>query len=88
MAQPGVVSNRSTDRDAAMIAKDQEATMPETRSYEAKDLLCLACDEWFVFTANEQRFYTEQGYPPPKRCPRCRAERRRQQQVRERFDIT
>ena len=62
--------------------------MPDTQSYEAKELVCRECGEWFVFTANDQRFYAEQGYPPPKRCPTCRAERRRQEQVRERFDIT
>ncbi len=52
-----------------MVARAREVMMPETRSYEAKDILCLACDEWFVFTAKEQRFYAEQGFPPPKRCP-------------------
>ena len=56
--------------------------------YQAKELVCRECAEWFVFTAKERRFYTEQGFPPPKRCPTCRAERRRQEQVRERFDIT
>ena len=62
--------------------------MPETRSYEAKDLLCRACDEWFVFTVKEQRFYAQQGFPPPKRCPSCRAEKRQRYQQRERFDST
>ena len=62
--------------------------MPDTKSYEAKELVCRECDEWFVFAATDQRFYAEQGFPPPKRCPNCRAERRRQEQVRERFDIT
>ncbi len=62
--------------------------MPETRSYEAKDILCLACDEWFVFTAKEQRFYAQQGFPPPKRCPSCRAEKRLRYQQRERFGST
>ena len=52
------------------------------------ELICRECDEWFVFTAKEQRFYAEQGFPPPKRCPNCRAERRRQEQVRERSDTT
>ena len=62
--------------------------MPDTRSYEAKELVCRECDERFVFTANEQRFYAEQGFPPPQRCPSCRAEKRRQYQQRERFDTT
>ncbi len=56
--------------------------------YQAKELVCRECDERFVFTAQEQRFYAEQGYPPPKRCPNCRAEKRRQEQIRERSDTT
>ena len=68
-----------------MVAKDWEATMPDARSYEAKDILCLACDEWFVFTAKEQRFYAQQGFPPPKRCPNCRVEKRWRYQQRERL---
>ena len=86
MAQPGVVSNRNIGWDADIVAGDREAMMPDARSYEAKELVCRECDEWFVFTAAEQRFYAEQGFPPPKRCPTCRAERRRQEQVRERSD--
>ena len=41
--------------------------MPEARSYQAKELVCRDCDESFLFTAKEQRFYAEQGFPPPKR---------------------
>ncbi len=88
MAQPGVVSNRHIGWDADMVANDREATMPETHSYEAKDLLCIACDEWFVFTAKEQRFYARQGFPPPKRCSACRPEKRQRYQQRERSDST
>ncbi len=41
--------------------------MPEARSYQAKELVCRDCEEPFLFTAKEQRFYAEQGFPPPKR---------------------
>ena len=37
-------------------------------AYQDKELICLEC---------EQAFYAEQGYAAPKRCPSCRAERRR-----------
>ncbi len=71
-----------------MVAEVGEATMPDARSYQDKELVCRECDQPFVFTAGEQRFYAEQEYPPPKRCPDCRAEKRRQYQQRERFDST
>ena len=81
-------SNRSIGRESGIVAEAGEVTMPEAYSYQAKELVCHFCAEWFVFTAAEQRFYAEQGVPPPKRCPSCRVERRRQEQVRERFDST
>ena len=45
--------------------------------YRDKELVCLECKQPFHFKAKEQAFYAEQGYPPPKRCPSCRAERRK-----------
>ena len=67
IAHPGVGSNRSADRYSGIVAGDREARMPDTQSYQAKELVCGECDEWFVFTAKEQRFYAEQGFPLPKR---------------------
>ena len=37
---------------------------------------CQECGEEFVFTANEQRFYEEKGFIPPKRCRLCRQKRK------------
>jgi hypothetical protein len=31
----------------------------------------------FIFSAGEQRFYSEQGYEKPKRCRPCRDKRKR-----------
>ncbi len=42
--------------------------------YRDKELICIECKRPFHFTVSEQAFYAEQGYPPPKRCPSCRAE--------------
>lgn len=45
-----------------MEAKDQD-----------RELLCQDCQSPFTWTAGEQRFYREQGFTQPKRCPGCRA---------------
>ena len=33
---------------------------------------CQDCGEEFTFTENEQKFYEEKGFVPPKRCKACR----------------
>lgn len=36
-------------------------------------LICVDCNQEFVFSAGEQEFYQEKGLNnPPKRCPECR----------------
>lgn len=40
-------------------------------------LTCVACGTEFAFSASEQERHAQQGFSrPPKRCPRCRQERR------------
>jgi len=48
---------------------------------EQKDItiMCADCQEEFVFTIGEQKFYEEKDFTPPKRCQRCRAVRKTQQ---------
>jgi len=50
--------------------------MPE----EGQDQLvvCVDCGAQFPFSAQEQSFYKERGYSPPKRCKACRAKRKAQ----------
>ena len=48
-------------------------------AYQDKELICIECKQPFAFRAKDQAFFAEQGYVPPKRCPSCRAERRRLQ---------
>lgn len=46
--------------------------------YEDKTLGCADCGADFQFTASEQEFYAEKGFAnEPKRCPDCRASRKR-----------
>ena len=46
---------------------------------EDKTLTCV-CGEEFIFTAGEQKFYEEKGFTPPKRCPDCRAKKKRERE--------
>ena len=45
---------------------------------EDKTIVCVDCQQPFVFTAGEQQFYAERGLLElPKRCKPCRGQRRR-----------
>ena len=37
-----------------------------------KTLACLECGNEFIFSADEQEFYSEQGFEEPKGCRPCR----------------
>jgi hypothetical protein len=39
-------------------------------------LICIDCDEAFVWTAGEQQFYADKQLQTPRRCPPCRLVRR------------
>ena len=44
-----------------------------------KTLVCGDCGREFIFTTGEQEFYSSRGLlNEPKRCPECRAARRRE----------
>lgn len=48
-------------------------------AFEDKRLVCSDCGQEFIFTAGEQGFYLEKGLlNEPRRCPTCRANRRRE----------
>lgn len=38
---------------------------------------CQDCNNEFVFTASEQKFYNEKNLVPPKRCKKCRDARKK-----------
>lgn len=35
-------------------------------------LFCRDCHKLFVFSVNEQRYFSEKGWTAPCRCPACR----------------
>lgn len=41
-------------------------------------LTCADCGREFAFSAEEQRFFREKGFNPPKRCKECRQARKEQ----------
>ena len=48
-------------------------------AFEDKTLTCSECGNEFTFTAGEQEFYSSRSLQnEPKRCPECRAARRRE----------
>lgn len=41
------------------------------------EFYCKDCNDPFTFSEGEQKFYTEHGYTPPKRCKSCRLKKKR-----------
>ena len=44
---------------------------------------CKVCGVEFKFSEGEQAFYKDRALDPPKRCPECRARKRREQKETE-----
>jgi CxxC-x17-CxxC domain-containing protein len=42
-----------------------------------QELICVDCNQEFVFSAGEQAFFSDKGFAHvPRRCPACRAKRK------------
>ncbi len=39
---------------------------------QEKELKCVDCGNTFTWPAEEQEFFRDRGYEPPKRCKACR----------------
>ena len=48
--------------------------------YEDKTLECIKCGDEFIFSAGQQEFFAEKEFNAPKRCKKCIAERKQEQQ--------
>ena len=44
----------------------------ERREGQEMKIQCQDCGDFFLFSAKEQRFYTQKGFSRPKRCKACR----------------
>ncbi len=59
-----------------------------SENFEDREIQCSDCGETFVFTAEEQEFYTQKGFEAPKRCKACRTAKKMQsKKKRPRFDM-
>ena len=61
-------------RDEDYLERPACATDPPVRRR------CLACGQIFVFPedSRELELFAKRGFPPPKRCPSCRAAAKRE----------
>ena len=48
-----------------------------------RELHCADCGADFTWSAEEQAFFKEKGYEPPKRCKPCRQAKKAQRQERD-----
>ncbi len=43
-------------------------------------ITCVDCDTQFIFSLGEQSYFKEKGLTTPKRCPDCRAIRKKERE--------
>lgn len=62
-----------------MTEKPTNSVPPESSMEEFKpmDIICLDCKARFTWTAGEQKYYKDRGLAAPRRCSKCRFERRK-----------
>ena len=51
---------------------------PGVEAFKPLTITCCDCAAEFEFSPGEQHWYSSQGFTPPRRCKKCREERRRQ----------
>ena len=57
-------------------------------NFQDREIVCSDCGQTFVFTAEEQEFYSQKGFEEPKRCKACRNAKKMQNiKKRLRFDM-
>jgi hypothetical protein len=69
--RPGAVFNPK--RDGSMEVIEGANYTPK---YQDKTIQCIDCGDIFTIEAGELYFMHRRGLAEPKRCPRCRQERR------------
>jgi hypothetical protein len=45
-----------------------------------RELRCADCGGSFTFSAEDQAFFQEKGYEPPKRCKPCRQAKKQERE--------
>jgi hypothetical protein len=44
-------------------------------------MMCIVCGEEFLWTDDDQKFFKQKGFHPPKRCEKCRRARRQEKEA-------
>ena len=57
--------------------------MDNTEFEFGEDLTCKICGKDFEFSQGERVFYESRSLNPPKRCPECRAKKRKEMKSEE-----
>jgi len=55
---------------------NERTNEPKSSKYQDVTLLCVDCEQDFIFTAEEQQFFYSKGLATPKRCKPCRKARK------------
>jgi len=55
---------------------NERTNEPKASKYQDVTLLCVDCEQDFIFTAEEQQFFYSKGLATPKRCKPCRKARK------------
>jgi len=45
--------------------------------FKDESLICCDCGEAFTWSYGEQLYYRDRSLSPPRRCPKCREQRRK-----------
>lgn len=54
-----------------------------SENYQDVKIKCQDCGHVFLFPVQEQKFYEEHGFTPPKRCRYCRNRRKQKYERRD-----
>lgn len=51
-----------------------------------KSIICIQCENPFVFSVSEQERFIASGFAIPKRCPECRKKKLKEVEVNEKWE--
>jgi len=62
-------------KESCLLDRKNKLGIVESIKYPVLEdikIRCIICGRTFLFTSSEQKWYKNQGYSQPKRCPDCR----------------
>ena len=58
------------------MLKKLNEEIEEDVKMEDKKIICVSCEQEFIFTKEKQELFKEKQFPAPKRCYNCRVAKR------------